>query len=76
MENNSSCDEGKSSRVPPYQVEKLTHELDELENWLVQENQNLNIVSIIEAIRFLTMMTMSFPFFMTFLISMILMISL
>jgi hypothetical protein len=47
----SSHDGGDSLRVPPLQVDKISSELDKLETWLAQENQNLNSIIIVESLK-------------------------
>jgi hypothetical protein len=50
MENkssHSSYDEGESSRLPPSNIDNLSHEFDKLRICLVQENQNLNSVTLV-----------------------------
>ena len=47
----SSHSEDNTLRVPPSQFDKLSQEFDILETWLGQENQKLDSVSSIEALK-------------------------
>lgn len=54
IENNSSHsyhDEDEALRVPPMQVQKLSHDFEKFEQWLGQENSNLEVISTIEGLR-------------------------
>ena len=47
----SSHDEDDALRVPLEQVQKISTELDKMDNWIIQKNHNQDSIQAIEALK-------------------------